>query len=758
MILQLVQGKVEIYEFSRGFKEVQINGKWVSGGFGNAIARSNYKSGLVEEIPEPIRNAVDYGLSHENILGIPTAYNPPEGQVSLIAREIDERYSILAVANKQDEDKGRTEIVGYRYFWLDKYSEINRNYLNMDGVGTLLQWWSSNNTNLLRDIFDMNPSSFRKEKLICNEYRIDSQRYDSTSRNYPIYPAIFEPKVTDLIPLHERAMHESKQRRISLSWAWNVRRLEFPAMYLAIWYTDEAAKKAIELDLQRIGVKNQPISPIIPNTNWIFQRRDRVSLNPDERKVEKFLLDFGFTPSSENANKVIKLIPNINVEWDKFFVKDNQYIKYLENGDNPPKEAVFYAAWEPVIAPQNVVVWLNWLREPQNQKHSSIFLKVHTTIEKVAQKDEKQNEISKLIHEGISSLLAGLLDNQIAYEDCKWLLVDKKDSLWSKEFNKYSDQLLNYLKSSLNTFPNTFTYNRPYTKKLWEDLYENYINKFDPENPENIQQEVSHLANLFRDKFQSEVNTLTKLLNQTNQFQLSVCCLSALFYQYSEGSIPSSVFVPLENYYKRNISKNDNHKNSIFRLLRQEPVERMKWARVTRNISLLVILIIIGIVGSGLFSVYHQVYIYVINPSQLSPVPSLQDIIYNCKNIESNLSSQDKISSQTKEIIECKKQLDELLISEEIKLQKLQDNSGGISESDKISIRLSGTYQYIRYSFVNNYLSSQQDYDRYSFLIVQSLGRSVKKNIKYIDILKNLNDCKAKNSVKEFQKCISELP
>ncbi len=171
-------GQVEIHEFSRGFKEVPINGEWVSGGFGNAIARSNYKSGLVEEIPKPIRSTVDYGNNNENLLGIPTAYNPPEGQVSLVAREIDDQYSILAVANKQDEDERRSEIVGYRYFWLDKKSEINSSHPNMDGVGTLLKWWLSNNADSLRYVFDMNPSSFKEEKLICDEYLIDSQRYD----------------------------------------------------------------------------------------------------------------------------------------------------------------------------------------------------------------------------------------------------------------------------------------------------------------------------------------------------------------------------------------------------------------------------------------------------------------------------------------------------------------------------------------------------------------------------------------------------
>jgi hypothetical protein len=726
--------QVEIHEFSRGFREVQINGEWVSGGFGNAIARSNYKSGLIDEIPEPIRNTVDYGNNHENLLGIPTAYNPPEGAVSLIAREIDDQYSILAVANKQDEDKGRTEIVGYRYFWLDKYSKINRRNPNMDGVGTLLQWWLLSNNDSLQYVFNMNPSSFRSERLVYHQYLIDSQANNSTVRNYPIYPVIFELQTRYLIELHELAVLEAKRLEIRLAWAWNVRRLEFPEMYLAIWYADEAAKKAIELDLQRIGVKEQPIAAITPS--WGSQRRDNVALNIDEKNIEKLLLDFGFAPSIENARNIINLIPSKNVEWDNFFAKSNLYIQYLENDDNPPPEAVFYDAWEPVLAPKNIVVWLDWLREAQHQKHSKNFLKVHTTIEKIAQKDGKQSELSKLIHEGITALLSGLLDDSITYETCKWLLVDKKSSLWSRELNKYGDMLLNYLKSPSNTF----TDDRPQTKNLWEDLRENYINRFDPQTPENIRQKISDLANLFRDKFQSEVNAITTSFNQTNQSQLSVSCLSALFYQYSEGSIPSNIFVPLK-YDDRQL---------IFKLLNTKPVERMKWVRKTRDISLLVIalLIIIGGVGAGLVYLYHLANIYVIHPWQLSPKPSVMSTIKKCSSLES-LVSEDEKSNQNKSVTDCRKELDKLLTDEQKKLKKLKDKPEVTPESDKISIRLGGTYKDIQNEFISNSLPTEEN-DKGVLAMLQYLS---KKNINN-DILADLRNCKKQKSIQQFESCL----
>jgi hypothetical protein len=751
-------GQVEIQEFSRGFiKEVQINDKWVSGGYGSAIARSNYRSGLVDEIPEPIRSTVDHGYNHENFLGIPAAYNPPEGQVSLIAREINEQYSILAVANKQDEDKGRSEIVGYRYFWLDKKSVINSSHPNMDGVGTLLQWWLSNNTDSLRYVFDMNPSSFRGEKLICDKYLINSEGYDSTISHYPIYPVIFEAKVDALISLHERAVHEAAQLGIPLAWAWNVRKLEFPEMYLAIWYADEAAKKAIELDLERIGIKDEPISTIDPII-WVDQRRDNISLNADEKLVENLLFNFAFDPIPAKAKAVINLIPSNNVGWDKFFAKNNQYIKYLENEDNPPPEAVFYAVWEPILAPQNIVIWLNWLRESQNQKHSRSFLKMHSIIDKSAQKDGKQTEISKLIHEGISVLLYGLISNQIDYKYCKWLLVEQKNSLWSKKFNQYSYSFLDYLNNPQSQVRHESCDDRTHT--LWENLNRNYLNQFQPQNPETIKTETKYLAELFQDKFQSQGNAIASLLNQTDQRLLKICCLSALFYQYSEGSIPSSIFVPLENHDKKNINNNDNYQQLIFRLLKQtKPVERMKWVRIIKNI--IAILIILGSVGGGLFyslfSLYSLASINYIQPFLLSPKPSLEDTIIKCRSIESALSSEENKSQQNEEIAECNKQLNELLTGEEEKMKLLKDKSGKYPESRKASIRLTSTYTYLKRSFVNDYLPSPQDNDQYVLVVLQFFKKSVENDVKYDDIFKPLKNCKAKGTRKEFEKCARDF-
>ena len=124
-------GQVEIYEFSGAFRnEVFENDKWVAGGhnMSTAIYRSNYKSGKKEEIPSEIQTLI---TPKKNILGIPTGYAPVDNQLALIARVINNRYCILAVANYQDENTYRSSVAGYRYFWLDKESEINKNLLSL---------------------------------------------------------------------------------------------------------------------------------------------------------------------------------------------------------------------------------------------------------------------------------------------------------------------------------------------------------------------------------------------------------------------------------------------------------------------------------------------------------------------------------------------------------------------------------------------------------------------------------------------------
>ncbi|MFM6008551.1 MAG: hypothetical protein ACKPA7_32075 [Sphaerospermopsis kisseleviana] len=121
---------IPIYQFCRAFENVRwsdVYQRYVSGGYAfEKITRWN------REVPEEIRQEVINGYFALN-----DNYPPEEDDFALIAREINDKYAVLAVANRQLDDGGRPTI-GYKYFWLEKSSP------DVDGIGTLIFWWSEN--------------------------------------------------------------------------------------------------------------------------------------------------------------------------------------------------------------------------------------------------------------------------------------------------------------------------------------------------------------------------------------------------------------------------------------------------------------------------------------------------------------------------------------------------------------------------------------------------------------------------------------
>ncbi|MFM6003929.1 MAG: hypothetical protein ACKPB7_11765, partial [Sphaerospermopsis kisseleviana] len=119
---------IPIYQFCRAFDNVRWSDEYqrhVSGGYTpGKIARWN------QQVPEEIHQAVK-----KNYFKLNDSYPPEEDDFALIAREIDDKYAVLAVANRQIDDEPRPTI-GYKYFWLKKSSP------DVDGIGTLIYWWS----------------------------------------------------------------------------------------------------------------------------------------------------------------------------------------------------------------------------------------------------------------------------------------------------------------------------------------------------------------------------------------------------------------------------------------------------------------------------------------------------------------------------------------------------------------------------------------------------------------------------------------
>ncbi|MEG4595409.1 S-layer homology domain-containing protein [Microcoleus sp. F8_C2] len=268
---------LQIHQFSRGFHETQKEGLWVSGGFGEPIARDDFP------VPQEIKNAISQGL-----FKIPDQYRPYPGaealinsgqpekiaqpeldSIAIIAREIG-NYSVLAVATGQIDDKGRDLIVGYQYFWLntEELKSVISTNRDPDGILTLLSWWKKNRF----PSFNMNPSSQSDkgntiDKLVgkvplnleANQKLKDLFR--KLENNYP--PCLFEARQdgiqisnTSFFDLHNLARKMVEiYPHCPLAWAWNVRGLLYPEEFAAIYCADPEALDRINKQKQRLPKK-----------------------------------------------------------------------------------------------------------------------------------------------------------------------------------------------------------------------------------------------------------------------------------------------------------------------------------------------------------------------------------------------------------------------------------------------------------------------------------------------------------------------
>jgi hypothetical protein len=232
---------VQIYQFCRAFDNVrysEVYGYYVSGGYAfEKIARASH------EVPPEIREAVinDYFKLNDN-------YPPETGDFALIAREIDDKYSVLAVANRQLDDGGRPTI-GYKYFWLDK-SKLSQ---YVDGIGTLIHWWS--NHKKPKPEFNMEESggtslpetfSYNQEYLKPTFQEHWLQETWNTVEKLQVIPRtsvatkeLWQQEYPEYIKLHYLALGLSLRANYFNAWAWNVQKLENPKPFLAIFYATQ---------------------------------------------------------------------------------------------------------------------------------------------------------------------------------------------------------------------------------------------------------------------------------------------------------------------------------------------------------------------------------------------------------------------------------------------------------------------------------------------------------------------------------------
>ncbi len=769
--MSIYNGEVEIYEFSRGFTEVEKNGKWISGGFGNAIDRSNYH----EEIPTPIQNSL-------KIFRIPTG-QILDSEVALIARVIDNRYCVLAVANYQKDNRATEGIVGYRYFWLDKESEVNRRLSSMDGVGTLLHWWLDDKLS-----FDMNPDSFTGNKLVCNQYLLSNSNQGDNQQNYPVYPSILSlanSNEDDRIQLHNQAVQKAEELGLPIAWAWNVHKLDFPEYYIAILCADEPAKQKIESDLK---LKNVPIDPLPPiRVNGVLIKPRPVPDNLEKILDEFVQLDNSEFSSnqkrSEKARAIIKILCNgENIDWSRFFTQENQYIKHLNQ--DPPSDSVRYYSLLPLLDPAKIIEWLNWLRESKNQNYIKISFETQTFICEACTQQAEKKIIRDRIYEGISSLLDELLDNVNIYELCKLLFVSQKTNIWSEKLNEYVTNCVNFLLNRLNR--NSFNteqqvYGGEITRSVFTGLSNTFRKYQQPQTKndrwanlrwrKNISNNpgLTSLANLLHKKVNAELNPLEHLFNQHEPELLKINLLSAICYQFSEGSIPHSVLRKLENKDKEQI--NTILGTSVFPNLEitstssiqigQSASRKRGHSLIGGNIKVILVIVISVILLIFLSQTRLKSLTDIFQHGQSSSQPSLKESFEECRNI-----SNDQSLETNKQIQKCEKQLKNILqneIDEINKFNKLNPENEKY-QATKDSIRESEDYKYIRDEYIHqtvalNLKSSNKsnEIDQYVLMILKYLKESLDGQRSYDQIIQPLESCAKKSEVKKFKTCISNI-
>ncbi len=200
----------QVHEASRKLLEPvwsEYHEQYISTGFEQEIGFET------QPVPPEIQKTI-----HNHQLRINDNYPPPDGEMALMAKELD-NYSVLAVAKKGLDD-GSRPLVTYRYFWL----ENDPNNPNFDGIRTLLDWWEEQG----QPSFEMKPIAEIKTEL---EARKKTNYYQALIQEKPVIQRHKADKTflsssnLDYKTLHELAIIQTKNQE-KISWAWPVRKLE----------------------------------------------------------------------------------------------------------------------------------------------------------------------------------------------------------------------------------------------------------------------------------------------------------------------------------------------------------------------------------------------------------------------------------------------------------------------------------------------------------------------------------------------------
>jgi hypothetical protein len=485
---------VEIYEFSRAFDNVQysdVYGRWVSGGYApEKINRSN------QSVPPELRKAVtsDYFTLNDS-------YPPLEGEVALIGYEL-EKYSLLAVANKQIDDGGRPTI-GYRYFWLEQQEGDQE----LDGVGTLLFWWHAQMAQPPQ--FEMAQAlshAVPESVTFANDLRTRTrftEEFESEIENLVTDQLIPQIKVVnpldlDYIQCHFLAYSLAMKTQRSLAWAWNVRRLVQPESFLSIYAATEREKPAvprIEIAIHYAS-RNQPVEE--------KDSYQTVSIETSLKDIES-----RFSASS-NLNHTGKLDEILQYLSNPCPIKIDH--KLYENSQ-------IYSALVSLFVADRADTWIEKLialSDLENHEVCKGFELHHQIIEavygKILRSPEAYKNLRLILHENISNFLLKVLRATEKKQVEKLSdLLEVLGNCWERPFQEYIRVLERSL--SISTQSNAEQAENKDTSAIVDPFYNEVL--------ELIQERKRKLQN--REKFANhkKFRVLAQFFKKKNSIALS---------------------------------------------------------------------------------------------------------------------------------------------------------------------------------------------------------------------------------------------
>ena len=444
---------VPIYQFCRGFDNVRYSEVYkchVSGGYAfEKIARVSH------EVPPEIREAVidDYFKLNDN-------YPPDQDDFSLIAREINDKYSVLAVANRQLDDGDRPTI-GYKYFWLEKSSP------DIDGIGTLIYWWSHHRQpkfdmaelveTSLPEIFyyDLEYQKTNFQESWLQEIWKTVEKLSAIPHTVVVTKELWQQQYPEYIKLHYLALGLSFRANHTNSlnaWAWNVQKLAHPDSFISIFYATQE-----DIIPSNIRKRNLPglnlVSPQTHNPNDLtpdkaqpesptpLPSKTSNSIPPAmEKNIKLFLSSLANTVNQNGLDEKIQelfgyLRDYADADWTNCIDKTRVT-------NSSPHE--IYPQLIYLVAPNNKLSE-NWLlkmvQSIDTKKTSPRILEFQRVLLEVSFEYEdslvKERLISS-IYTGISYLLNQLMSTEKGNNKIEFLLTQSQN-VWSHYFLTYAE-------------------------------------------------------------------------------------------------------------------------------------------------------------------------------------------------------------------------------------------------------------------------------------------------------------------------------